>query len=91
MTNDVVSIFSAGKAKDKENTCLHNNIADGFLGGLTETGQAQLSELLGKLEGSLEEKLANEVPKDGEFYLRKGYGFRRHDRGRCRNFTKCHG
>lgn len=88
--NGTVSITDAGRAKAKEIDDLRQNIADSLLNGLTVAEQAQLSELLGKLVGSLETKLAEETP-EGEFHLRKGYGFRKHDKERCRNFTKCHG
>lgn len=91
ITGDTVGVTDAGKAKAKEIADLRNNIAGGLLGGLSEAEQAQLSELLGKLVGGLEDKLGRETPRDGEFYLRKGFGFRRHDMGRCRHFTKCHG
>ena len=85
-----VSATDAGRAKAKEIDDLRQNIADSLLGGLSAAEQTQLSELLGKLVGSLETKLNEETP-EGDFHLRKGYGFRRQDKSRCRNFTKCHG
>lgn len=91
VSGDSISVTDAGRAKAKEINELRQNIAAGLVGGLTEAEQAQLAELLGKLVGSLEAKLAEEEPKDGEFYLRKGYGFRKHNGERCRHFTKCHG
>lgn len=84
----IVSISEAGTAKAKEIDALRQDIAATLLGGLTAQEQAQLSELLGKLVGSLETKLASDAP-EGEFHLRKGYGFRKHDKERCRSFTKC--
>lgn len=89
LAGDTVSVTEAGRAKAKEIYDLRNNIASSLLGGLSEAEQKQLADLLGKLVDSLEAKLAQEQHKEGEFYLRKGYGFKRHDKGRCRNFTKC--
>lgn len=90
ITGDTVSIADNGCAKAKEINDLRQSIADGLLSGLTAQEQTQLAGLLDKLIGSLETKLTEETP-EGEFHLRKGYGFRKHDKGRCRNFTKCHG
>lgn len=90
VNGDNVSITDAGRVKAQEINDLRQDIANSLLGGLTEAEQAQLSELLGKLVGSLENKLVDETP-EGDFHLRKGYGFRRQDKSRCRNFTKCHG
>ena len=86
-----ITVTEAGKAKAKEINDLRQNIATTIVGGLTEAEQAQLSELLGKLVGSLETKLEADNLNDGDFHLRKGFGFRKHDHGRCRHFTKCHG
>lgn len=91
LKDDNVAVTEVGKTKAKEINDLRQNIAASVVGGLSEAEQARLSELLGKLVGSLEAKLETDDLGDGDFHLRKGFGFRKHDQGRCRNFTKCHG
>lgn len=93
LNGDNVTVTEAGKAKATEINDLRQNIANSVVGGLTEAEQAQLSELLGKLVGSLESKLEADDLDDGDFHLRKGFGFRKHghEHGKCRHSAKCHG